>query len=1129
MARSPTLLSLPSAALAAVALCSALAAVPVEEGLAPAETNPLVQLAPGLTMELFTERGQVKNPTALTIDEKGRVFVAETHRWRIQVQDNRKMSNVRDWVIDDLGSRTTNDRIALYKKWSGIELPWEDYDNDDEKIRLLVDEDGDGKADSSGYYAEGFNNPLAGTAGGIMAYEGKVWFACIPSVYLLQDKNGDGQAEAQEVIQDGFGVRVSLSGHDMNGFAVGHDGRIYWSIGDRGYSFTTAEGVAYSAPGSGAVFRCEPDGSKVERFYGSLRNPKEIAFNDRGDLFTVDNNADYGDRARVVYLVQGGEAGWQTGHQSLGTFAKALFQENNDPHFFDPPERWMAEGVWEIPFAGRPRFALPPIGYLSDGPCGLVYNPGSTRLAPEWDGHFLVADYRGTPTVSGIRGFRVLPLGGGYAMRDDRWFLKGAAVTDLDFGPDGHLFVSDYIGGWGQPGDGRIYRMASESGGVASDFGPEHVRQILERGFSTSTLEDLVALLAAPDRRVRLGAQFELEKRQGGRAALAASVESAQGLGRLHAVWGLGNLARRGDAEAAARLVAELENAGAEIRRQAARMIGDARVQSGFEGLRKLLGDEPSVVVEAGLALARLGKAEALEPAQVLALRNDRRDPWIEHAAVMIFAECGDDAWIAHLAEAESAAVRHAACLALRRHRSPDLAAFLNDADPQIASEAARAIYDLGLVSAFPALSDRLADWNAGAVEIQGRPVMAARRAMHAAFHAGTVAAAERLVETAMNESALPDLRREALVLLAEWAAPHPVDRVTGERSLAEKTERAPIETLLADSLDTLLFVEDDAVLLQVLRLGRKQGFSFDEDSLFVQAADSGRSKAVRLEALAAAGRGDRSPRVPVSLLADPLPSIRMAAMALESKSDPTTAVRRIEKILNDPAASMETRQGAWRTLGGLDTPAAGRILAAGLASAAKGEIPTALILDLVEAGAASKSLEAERALAEYEAASAGPDPWAGWNLCLEGGDAVAGEKVFREHGTAQCLRCHAIDGNGGAAGPDLTMIGKVHDRDYLLRSLLNPPADLAPGYGIISINLKDGGSVAGFQLGPAAEDGSLALQVGEEHRQIAGSNIDSKSEAISSMPPMSALLTKREIRDLVEYLATRTEEIDLK
>jgi quinoprotein glucose dehydrogenase len=89
----------------------------------------------------------------------------------------------------------------------------------------------------------------------------------------------------------------------MNGFAIGPDGRVWGTIGDRGFNLTTKEGKKYDSRNRGAVFRFEPDGTNFEVVHFGLRNPKEIAFDDFGNGFSVDNNSDQGDAARVVYVV----------------------------------------------------------------------------------------------------------------------------------------------------------------------------------------------------------------------------------------------------------------------------------------------------------------------------------------------------------------------------------------------------------------------------------------------------------------------------------------------------------------------------------------------------------------------------------------------------------------------------------------------------------------------------------------------------------------------------------------------------------------------------------------------------------------------------------------------------------
>src|SRR5581483_528679 len=249
--------------------------------------------APGLKVDLWAAEPLLANPVAFNFDEKGRAYVCETFRLGAGVDDIR---GIMDWLNEELASRTVDERLAEMKRHLGNRFV--SYTNNSERIELIEDRAGQGKADHATVFAEHFNSPLDGIGAGVLARKGKVWYADIPNLWLLRDTNGDGVADMRRSLHYGFGVRVGFLGHDLHGLHFGPDGKIYFSIGDRGSNIKVAEGRQVGEPDMGCVFRCNPDGSDLEVFAYGLRNPQDLVFDQYGNLFTGDNNSDSGDEAR---------------------------------------------------------------------------------------------------------------------------------------------------------------------------------------------------------------------------------------------------------------------------------------------------------------------------------------------------------------------------------------------------------------------------------------------------------------------------------------------------------------------------------------------------------------------------------------------------------------------------------------------------------------------------------------------------------------------------------------------------------------------------------------------------------------------------------------------------------------
>src|SRR3954462_2763027 len=99
----------------------------------------------GLAIKLWAAEPMLANPVAFNFDEKGRIFVAETYRYRTSVFDIRDYM----WMLEDeLACRTIEDRTALIQKKFGP-AGVKELSIETEVLRLLEDTDGDGVADKS--------------------------------------------------------------------------------------------------------------------------------------------------------------------------------------------------------------------------------------------------------------------------------------------------------------------------------------------------------------------------------------------------------------------------------------------------------------------------------------------------------------------------------------------------------------------------------------------------------------------------------------------------------------------------------------------------------------------------------------------------------------------------------------------------------------------------------------------------------------------------------------------------------------------------------------------------------------------------------------------------------------------
>ncbi len=209
--------------------------------LTPDEARKKFTVPPGFEVRLFASEPEVVNPVAMTWDERGRLWIVELYEY-------------------PLGARpgeTPRDRI-----------------------KILEDTDGDGRADKVTVFADGLN-----LATGIALGNGGVYVGQAPDLLFLQDTDGDDKADQRTVLKTGFGLEDR---HELlNGFTWGPDGWLYMTHGVFTHSRIkdpndpNDDGVVMDA----AIGRYHPRTKKFEVFADGTSNPWGMDFDRAGNFF----------------------------------------------------------------------------------------------------------------------------------------------------------------------------------------------------------------------------------------------------------------------------------------------------------------------------------------------------------------------------------------------------------------------------------------------------------------------------------------------------------------------------------------------------------------------------------------------------------------------------------------------------------------------------------------------------------------------------------------------------------------------------------------------------------------------------------------------------------------------------
>ena len=150
-----------------------------------------LDVAPGLEATLFAAEPMLASPTNIDVDDRGRVWVCEVVNYRHRA-----------------GERPAGDRILI-----------------------LEDTDGDGRADKSTVFYQGRD---IDSAMGICVLGNRVIVTASPNVFVFTDTDGDGKADKKELLFTKTGQ--PQHDHSAHTFIFGPDGRLYWNFGNAGKS-----------------------------------------------------------------------------------------------------------------------------------------------------------------------------------------------------------------------------------------------------------------------------------------------------------------------------------------------------------------------------------------------------------------------------------------------------------------------------------------------------------------------------------------------------------------------------------------------------------------------------------------------------------------------------------------------------------------------------------------------------------------------------------------------------------------------------------------------------------------------------------------------------------------------------
>ena len=377
-------------------------------------------LDPRIKISLFAENPQIVTPTGIDVDEAGRV-----------------------WAIE-----------------SNTHFPPEGYKGPpNDRVLVLTDQNGDGKADDPTVFADGVRHAMSiavrpawmapivlsdsssplppGEGPEVRGLPTQVFLATRRDLQLLEDTDNDGTADRRTVLLQ-LDTKGDYPHNGLAGLAFDSLDNVYIGFGENlgeNYTLKGRDGVALSGGAEGGnVYRFRPDGTKLELWSTGFWNPHASCVDALGHLFTVDNDPDSRPPCRLMHSVRGADFGYRfrNGRKGLHPFTA-----------------WNGEVPGTLPMLAGTGEA--PSGLLAYESAGLPAEYVGDLLGGSW------GDHR-------IDRFRLKQKGASYESVAEPIIVGNEEFrpVGLATAPDGSIYVTDWVKrDYKVHGFGRIWRISN--------------------------------------------------------------------------------------------------------------------------------------------------------------------------------------------------------------------------------------------------------------------------------------------------------------------------------------------------------------------------------------------------------------------------------------------------------------------------------------------------------------------------------------------------------------------------------------------------------------------------------------------------------------------------------------------